>query len=282
MELVLAIIAIVGLAAVVLFTTLSRRDSASAVGGLSRETRSRDKGARKAADAVPAGGVTGRELERAAAEAQSKSKAPIVAAQAKAPAVRAPLDEDALGVTRRQFLNRAIGSMFGLGLAGFGAACIAFLWPRLGSGFGAKLTLPDPLDDILAKMNDERQPYYYAPGRVYVVPYPQDGLAKAKTVYSADIYSGMEAGVVGLYQKCVHLGCKVPWCESSQWFECPCHGSQYNRVGERKGGPAPRGMDRFPVVVEGQKVTVDTGTVVQGPTDGTNTTGQEQEGAHCK
>ena len=47
-----------------------------------------------------------------------------------------------------------------------------------------------------------------------------------------------------------HLGCRVPECVTSQWFECPCHGSQYNRVGEKKGGPAPRGLDRFAMSVE--------------------------------
>jgi cytochrome b6-f complex iron-sulfur subunit len=40
-------------------------------------------------------------------------------------------------------------------------------------------------------------------------------------------------------------------------------------------------MDRFPVKVDGQKVSVDTGIVVQGPPIGTNTTGQEAEGPHC-
>ena len=58
--------------------------------------------------------------------------------------------------------------------------------------------------------------------------------------------SACEQGIVALYQKCPHLGCRVPECVTSQWFECPCHGSQYNQVGEKKGGPAPRGMDRFP------------------------------------
>ena len=73
----------------------------------------------------------------------------------------------------------------------------------------------------------------------------------------------------------------MPSCESSQWFECPCHGSKYNQVGEKKAGPAPRGMDRFNVTVDGGSVTVDTGIVVQGPSIGTNTTGQEAEGPFC-
>ncbi len=91
----------------------------------------------------------------------------------------------------------------------------------------------------------------------------------------------MEAGYVALYQKCVHLGCRVPSCETSQWFECPCHGSQYNQAGEKKGGPAPRGLDRFPLVAAGGSLTVDTAIIIQGPAIGVNTTGQEAEGPNC-
>jgi len=84
-----------------------------------------------------------------------------------------------------------------------------------------------------------------------------------------------------MWQKCPHLGCRVPSCQSSGWFECPCHGSQYNRVGEKKGGPAPRGMDRFGVEVSGDTVVINTGLQLNGPAIGTNTTGQEAEGPHC-
>jgi cytochrome b6-f complex iron-sulfur subunit len=52
-------------------------------------------------------------------------------------------------------------------------------------------------------------------------------------------------------------------------------------VGEKKGGPAPRGLDRFPVKLVGDAVTIDTGNIVLGPPIGTNTTGQEAEGPHC-
>jgi cytochrome b6-f complex iron-sulfur subunit len=91
----------------------------------------------------------------------------------------------------------------------------------------------------------------------------------------------MEAGLVALFQTCPHLGCRVPQCDTSQWFECPCHGSRYNRVGERKGGPAPRGMDRFAMSVEGGAFVVDTGVRIQGPAIGIDTTGQEPEGPSC-
>jgi cytochrome b6-f complex iron-sulfur subunit len=74
----------------------------------------------------------------------------------------------------------------------------------------------------------------------------------------------------------------VPFCETSQWFECPCHGSKYNRVGEKKAGPAPRGLDHWPMTIDGDSVTIDTaGTAINGPPIGTNTTGQEPEGPLC-
>ncbi len=78
-----------------------------------------------------------------------------------------------------------------------------------------------------------------------------------------------------------HLGSRVPHCVSSLWFECTCHGSQYNQVGEKRGGPAPRGMDRFAVTVNDGVLTVNTGAIIQGPPIGVNTTGQEAEGPNC-
>ena len=124
---------------------------------------------------------------------------------------------------------------------------------------------------------------------MWITAYPNGAVEKAREAYSpaalagmtAGVEQGFDSGVMALYQKCPHLGCRVPNCVSSQWFECPCHGSQYNQVGEKRGGPAPRGMDRFAVSVDGGVLVVDTGTIVQGPPIGTNTTGQEAEGPNC-
>ncbi|MCA1726851.1 MAG: Rieske 2Fe-2S domain-containing protein, partial [Actinobacteria bacterium] len=86
---------------------------------------------------------------------------------------------------------------------------------------------------------------------------------------------------MALYQRCVHLGCRVPFCEQSQWFECPCHGSKYNRAGEYRSGPAPRGLDRFPITVEGDQVIVNTGDLKPGPARGVETMKQNPEGPFC-
>ncbi|MCU1484159.1 MAG: putative iron-sulfur protein [Actinomycetia bacterium] len=272
---ILAVAVLVALAALVLFTTMGRRDS----GRLSAETRKKDKSDSPfLADATEQ--VRGREFERQSTLARTTPGTDLEPVGETAPVPYVPVDPETLGVTRRQFFNRSIIAMFGLGLSGFGAAVLAFLWPTLSGGFGSKITV-GKVDDIQQAIDESKQPFYSATGRVYISPYPKVAVPKAKKSYSAAILPGMEAGYVALYQKCVHLGCRVPFCPTSQWFECGCHGSQYNRVGEKKGGPAPRGLDRFPLEVKGGSVTVDTGIVVQGPPIGVNTTGQEAEGPHC-
>ena len=270
----LIVAALVALAALVLFTASRRRDQAT----LTRDTLKRDK---SDSPFLPeAQQLTGREVEREAALARKAPGTEIEKAGDRTPAPYVPPDPEVVGVTRRQFFNRSIVAMFGLGLSGFGAAVLAFLWPQLSGGFGSKISV-GKLDDIISSVRDTREPFYVSEGRFYLVPYPADALPKAQAAYSDAVLPGMEAGVVALYQKCVHLGCRVPFCATSQWFECGCHGSQYNRVGEKKGGPAPRGLDQFPVEVSDGRVSVDTGVVVQGPPIGTNTTGQEAEGPHC-
>ena len=197
-------------------------------------------------------------------------------------------DPMAIGVSRRQFFNRGIVGMMGLSIAGFGGASLAFLWPQGVSGFGSKIKVGN-LIEVLAGIKANNGFLYKPEGRMWLTAYPNGAVEKARATYSAAELNGMtvgvdqgfESGVVALYQKCPHLGCRVPNCVPSQWFECPCHGSQYNQVGEKKGGPAPRGMDRFAVSVVEGVLTVDTGTIVQGPPIGTNTTGQESEGPHC-
>ncbi|MDP8959400.1 MAG: Rieske 2Fe-2S domain-containing protein, partial [Actinomycetota bacterium] len=55
-------------------------------------------------------------------------------------------------------------------------------------------------------------------------------------------------------------------CDSSQGFECPCHGSKYNLHGEYEAGPAPRNLDRFVVEVdEANHLIIRTGSLVETP-----------------
>jgi len=279
---VFAVVVLIVLAAAVLFGAARRRDRSAT--GLSREARIRDR--RNPALATEPTSPTGREVERAEREARTSTDLEIVESAPPAPFV--PPDQMAIGVSRRQFFNRGIVGMMGLSIAGFGGASLAFLWPQGVSGFGSKIKVGN-LTEVLAGIKANNGFLYKPEGRMWLTAYPNGAVEKARATYSAAELNGMtvgvdqgfESGVVALYQKCPHLGCRVPNCVPSQWFECPCHGSQYNQVGEKKGGPAPRGMDRFAVSVVEGVLTVDTGTIVQGPPIGTNTTGQESEGPHC-
>ncbi|MGY6502665.1 MAG: QcrA and Rieske domain-containing protein [Acidimicrobiales bacterium] len=273
---VIAIVALVVLAGVGIIASSRRRDTDLVVGELSRETKKRDRtSAEPLAEVTPVGG---RAFEASATRAPSTE---VVKAEAPAPAPWTPPDPELVGVTRRQFFNRSIIAFMGLGISGFGTAVIAFLWPQVTGGFGAAINIGN-VDEVKQSVRDGNGFFYVPEGRMWVTEYPADALSNAENTYTEPELAGMRAGLIALWQTCPHLGCRVPDCVPSQWFECGCHGSQYNRVGEYKGGPAPRGMDRFAMSVDDRNnFVVDTGTIIPGPPLGTNTTGQEAEGPNC-
>jgi cytochrome b6-f complex iron-sulfur subunit len=175
---------------------------------------------------------------------------------------RQVVDEGQFGVTRRQFFNRGILGIFGLFLAQFGIASLAFMWPKLKpGGFGSKV-VAGPAADLLAQvfLPDGRiTPLFVPAAQTYLVPFQQD------TAGSSFAGLPVVAGeLMALWQRCVHLGCRVPQCDASQGFECPCHGSRYNYHGEYESGPAPRNLDRFVVSVDDAgELVIDTGQVIQ-------------------
>lgn len=179
-------------------------------------------------------------------------------------------------VSRRDFFRRSLLTSLMVFSAEFGGGTIAFLWPNLKGGFGSQIEAGN-LQQIL---NDLRggEPVYNGTGRFYIVQY--NGRPTAEADYAADGTAAQ--GIMSLYQRCVHLGCRVPFCAASKWFECPCHGSKYNNAGEYQLGPAPRGLDRFSVEIDGSgAVVVDTSRVVLGPPRGTDTISQPPEGPFC-
>ncbi|NDA37757.1 MAG: hypothetical protein EBX80_04445 [Acidimicrobiia bacterium] len=266
----IAVLAVLGLGVVL---TATRRSDMSGVGVLSRETRKRDRDAKKSSRNAR------RDVEAEAVAARSTAVTVMPPAEIE-PWV-AP-DPEMIGESRRAFLNRATGTLLSASLGGFAAALIAFLWKSADGGFGSKINA-GKLEDVIGQIRANKGFLYLPEARSWVTEYPKEAISKADAIYRSQgpVFAGMSQGIVALYQKCPHLGCRVPECKTSQWFECPCHGSQYNRVGEKKGGPAPRGMDRFGVSVNNGMVVIDTGTVFGGPPIGVNTTGQEAEGPHC-
>ncbi len=187
-------------------------------------------------------------------------------------AAAAPRQPQAL--SRRDFFRKGLLVSLLVFGAQFGGASIAFLWPSLKGGFGSLINA-GALNDIKSQLGDG--PVYNGAGRFYVVPW--EGKVTSDADYPGELVTA--EGIMPLYQRCVHLGCRVPFCSNSKWFECPCHGSKYNFAGEYQLGPAPRGMDRFVVKIENGNVMVDTSTVILGPPRGTDTISEPPQGPFC-
>lgn len=277
--LLLAIPILVVLGGLLVLGAARRRDTNAAIGVLSSETKARDKGRFEPDDREGEAPVlVGSEIELSAREAyrggalETKEPPPP-------PVAWVPPEPEAVGVSRRQFFNRSATTLMAVSSGVFGLAIIGFLWPSSAGGFGGVVSLgrKGELDAAITEGNGFA---YFPQGKLWLTKYPAGAISKASAVYEAEL-AGMEAGYVALWQTCPHLGCRVPECVTSQWFECPCHGSKYNQVGEYKAGPAPRGMDRFALLVEGDTISADTSEEIQGPPKGTNTSGQEAAGPFC-
>lgn len=158
---------------------------------------------------------------------------------------------------RRQFLSRlwGVGGLLMAGAAGL--TTWDLLRPLATGGFGGLIRT-------------------IAPEAV-----PETGVVEipAAKAYLANI----EGTTVALSEKCPHLGCRVPFCDSSGQFECPCHGSTFNRAGEFRGGPSPRGLDRYPTTVDPDNglIYVDTGELITGPAVGIETIDEPITGPQC-
>lgn len=126
-------------------------------------------------------------------------------------------------ITRREFLNYAFLGSLGIFLVALGGATFFFALPRFGVGeFGGIFNL-GPAGDAVA---------------------PVTAAPVSKTNARSWI-SNTDTGVIALYNVCVHLGCLYAWQPVTNRFECPCHGSKYQKNGTYIEGPAPRSLDRF-------------------------------------
>ena len=256
--LVIAFIAIAVVLAAAVFAVAWRRGT-DAPPPAPRPERSRDRPA---------------EPEPVAVEQPEEDEVPIDPLE-----TRPEIDAAEYDVARRQFFNRGVLGVFGIFLAQFGIAALAFMWPKLRSGgFGSKVNA-GKLEDIekVVFLPDGRiAPLFVSAAQAYVLPFQGD--TAGSSFEGLPVVAG---GYIALWQRCVHLGCRVPECEASQGFECPCHGSKYNYHGEYEDGPAPRNLDRFVVTVnDSNELIIDTGQIIQTARSTTKTT-QYPQGPSC-
>lgn len=188
--------------------------------------------------------------------------------------------EGADAVSRRHLLEQGAIAVFVAAIAGVVAAALDYVVTAAGSRRGGTYTVGTP-EAVRRHLATAATPYYDPVGGFYVVAYPAADLDAAARSYGGAELAGMRIGFVALDQACTHLGCRVPWCPTSRWFECPCHGSRFNGVGELERGPAGRGLDRYALSLVDGEVVVDTRQRIPGPPPGTDTVHQPSAGPHC-
>lgn len=160
-----------------------------------------------------------------------------------APAEAAPAETERKAIPRR-LVFRWLG--WGTILALLGqwtvGTVLGFLWPKKLGAFGGVVSAGNVGDYQVGEVKVIRD------GKFYVSRVPE--------------------GFIALYWKCPHLGCTVPWkpddpsmdpIKDKGRFNCPCHGSLYDRYGQIIAGPAPRPMDYFPLEIKDGKLLVSTG-----------------------
>jgi cytochrome b6-f complex iron-sulfur subunit len=173
-------------------------------------------------------------------------------------------------ISRRSFMRRTLG--VGVGILGveFLGGTLAFLWPPPSDGIGVEHRV-----GTLAQLNAYFPqwaggvPAEFRPARAFLVNVP--AATAMASGQPTSVPEPSEEGILALWRKCPHLGCMVPpLCSERHRFQCNCHQSTYNVLGEKlELGPAPRGMDRFPVRIDAEgTLIVDTRELIQGPPRG--------------
>ncbi len=180
------------------------------------------------------------------------------------------VEKQPVGVlSRRRFLRRMLGVGAGILALEFIGGSIAFLWPQIRGGLGAKFAV-GKLADILAIQPSFANGWPFAVGsaRSFLINVPAG--KELALGHEVSIPNPRADQLLALYRKCPHLGCQVPGlCDDLKRFTCRCHGSTYNIIGEKlKEGPAQRGMDRFAVSIRDDGVVIiDTSQITAGALD---------------
>ena len=289
MGIAIVIIVVAGRSSVIGVVLVDRRAGARPPVALSRETRKRDASASTAARPQRADGDrVGRGRDGEARERADETRTAIESAQpSAAPRAAAasaveyePVDDEELGVTRRQFFNRGDPRRDRprpRRVRRRGARVPLAVGPAAAS---AARSTSARVADIQDRASTQQEPVLRRRRRrTYIVAVPEGRPPEGQegAAYTPPILAGHGAG---LSSRCTRSACtSAAACRGarrSQWFECPCHGSKYNRVGEKKGGPAPRGLDRF--AARGARAATSSSTPATSWSSarpiGTNTTGQ--------
>jgi Rieske Fe-S protein len=179
-------------------------------------------------------------------------------------------------INRQRFLAQAtvvLGGVVGVGLI---VSIAPTLWPKpelINANKGYSPILPAEFAKLKASVDKPLRIYfkkrivdgylvedqdYYVWG-VHMTPEEQGKLqAERPDLFDPALRAELgtdvtSMGFIMFSSLCPHLNCKYDWDDGLKGFLCPCHGSQFSKLGvhirDAKGnyiGPSPRGLDPVP------------------------------------
>ena len=137
-----------------------------------------------------------------------------------------PSAVDGTRLRRRQLLRIGFAGALALSVTELAAAVAPYLRVTRITGLGAPIAV-GTADEVLAQFakTDDR-PILFREGRFFLLHAP--------------------GGIIAAYRKCTHLGCTVPFSAARDLFECPCHGSRYDKhTAVVLRSPAPKPLQLF-------------------------------------
>jgi cytochrome b6-f complex iron-sulfur subunit len=153
---------------------------------------------------------------------------------------RGPISKEA-SVTRRSLLRLGILGSLGTTAVQIATVLVAYARPRAVPR--VRVYAGRPSDYRLG------EPVYLPEARCHISRVPE--------------------GLLAMSARCTHAGCIVPWragdpsedpLGSRGRFDCPCHGTIYDRYGRVKAGPGPRPLDLLSLELDRGALVVDTRT----------------------
>ena len=181
-----------------------------------------------------------------------------------------PPDPEAIGVSRRQFFNRATVTLMGAGIGALRRRRLRRLPVADGE---RRLRSARSTSASSTTSSGHHRPgsgFFYAPAaRAWITALPGRRPAQGRGGVPRQPSSpACSSGIVALYQKCPHLGCRVPSASPASGSSARATARSTTRSARRRPARRRAAWTASPSRSAGSgDVTIDTGTVVPGPAD---------------
>ena len=144
---------------------------------------------------------------------------------------------DGARLRRRQLLRVGFAGVLALSIVELAAAVAPFLRVTRVTGLGVPVAVGTAAEVFAKFAATNDRPILFREGRFFLLHAP--------------------GGIIAAYRKCTHLGCTVPFSVAGDQFECPCHGSRYDKhTAAVLRTPAPRPLDLFHITQQPTGVLV--------------------------